>query len=39
VTNRWSLDNCYRDQAVTKARQLADLLVADADAPVVGPGA
>jgi hypothetical protein len=33
----WRLDNCYRDQAVTNAKQLADLL-ADADAPG-GPGA
>jgi len=23
---RWRLDNCYRDQAVTNAAQLADLL-------------
>jgi hypothetical protein len=29
--------NCYRDQAVTNARQLADLL-SGADASVVGPG-
>jgi hypothetical protein len=28
------VDNCYRDQPVTNARQLADLLSA-ADAPVV----
>jgi hypothetical protein len=32
----WRLDNCYRDQAVTNARQLADLLNS-ADASVVGP--
>jgi uncharacterized protein YecE (DUF72 family) len=31
------MNNCYRDQAVTNARQLADLL-SSADAPVVGPG-
>jgi hypothetical protein len=31
-----SVDNCYRDQAVTNARQLADLLNS-ADAAVVGP--
>jgi hypothetical protein len=30
------LDNCYRDQAVTNARQLADLL-SGADTPVVSP--
>jgi hypothetical protein len=30
------LDNCYRDQAVTNARQLADLL-SGADAAVVSP--
>jgi hypothetical protein len=35
---RWSVDNCYRDQAVTNARQLADLL-SSADASVVPPGA
>jgi hypothetical protein len=34
---QWRLDNCYGDQAVTNAKQLADLL-ADADAPVVAPG-
>src|SRR5919112_483757 len=32
------MNNCYRDQAVTNARQLADLL-SRADAPVVPPGA
>ena len=32
----WRLDNCYRDQAVTNARQLADLL-SGADAAVVSP--
>ena len=32
----WRLDNCFRDQAVTNARQLADLL-SGADAPVVSP--
>ena len=31
------LDNCYRDQAVTNAAQLADLLTS-ADAAVVPPG-
>ena len=31
------LDNCFRDQAVTNARQLADLLTS-ADASVVPPG-
>jgi hypothetical protein len=31
-----SLDNCYRDQAVTNAAQLADLLRA-ADLPVARP--
>jgi hypothetical protein len=31
-----SVDNCYRDQAVTNAAQLADLL-RGADAPVVRP--
>jgi hypothetical protein len=31
-----SVDNCFRDQAVTNARQLADLL-SGADVPVVGP--
>jgi hypothetical protein len=30
------VDNCFRDQAVTNARQLADLL-SGADAPVVSP--
>jgi hypothetical protein len=33
---RWSVDNCYRDDAVTNARQLADLLSSE-DASVVGP--
>jgi hypothetical protein len=33
-----SVDNCYRDQAVTNARQLADLL-RGADASVVRPNA
>jgi hypothetical protein len=33
---RSRVDNCYRDQAVTNARQLADLL-AGADAAVVSP--
>jgi hypothetical protein len=33
---RSSLDNCFRDQAVTNARQLADLLTS-ADATVVAP--
>jgi len=33
---RWRLDNCYRDQAVTNAAQLADLL-SRADVPVVSP--
>jgi hypothetical protein len=33
----WRLDNCFRDQAVTNARQLADLLTS-ADAFVVAPG-
>ena len=32
------MNNCYRDQAVTNARQLADLL-SGADASVVTPGA
>jgi hypothetical protein len=32
----WRLDNCYRDQAVTNARQLADMLTS-ADAAVVSP--
>jgi hypothetical protein len=31
-----SVDNCHRDQAVTNARQLADLL-SGADAAVVNP--
>jgi hypothetical protein len=31
-----SVDNCFRDQAVTNARQLADLL-SGVDVPVVGP--
>ena len=35
---QWRLDNCYRDQAVTNARQLADLL-SGADASVVSPDA
>jgi hypothetical protein len=30
------MNNCYRDQAVTNARQLADLLNG-ADVPVVSP--
>jgi hypothetical protein len=30
------MNNCYRDQAVTNARQLADLL-SSADASVVPP--
>jgi hypothetical protein len=30
------LDNCFRDQAVTNARQLADLL-SSAEAAVVSP--
>jgi hypothetical protein len=34
---QWRLDNCFRDQAVTNARQLADLL-SGADAAVVSPG-
>ena len=33
---RWGLDNCFRDQAVTNAAQLADLL-SSANAPVVVP--
>jgi hypothetical protein len=33
-----SVDNCYRDQAVTNAAQLADLLNSE-DVPVVPPGA
>jgi hypothetical protein len=33
---QWRLDNCYRDQAVTNAAQLADLL-GGADADVVSP--
>jgi hypothetical protein len=32
----WRLDNCFRDQAVTDARQLAELL-SSADALVVSP--
>ena len=32
----WRLDNCYRDQAVTNAAQLADLLTST-DASVVAP--
>ena len=35
---RSGVDNCYRDQAVTNAAQLADLL-SSADVPVVDPGA
>jgi hypothetical protein len=35
---QWRLDNCYWDQAVTNAAQLADLL-SSADVPVVPPGA
>jgi hypothetical protein len=31
---QWRLDNCYRDQAVTNAAQLADLLSRE-DVPVV----
>jgi hypothetical protein len=31
------VSDCYRDQAVTNAAQLADLLTS-ADAPVVPPG-
>jgi hypothetical protein len=33
----WLLDNCFRDQAVTNAGQLADLL-RGADVPAVSPG-
>jgi len=33
-----SVDNCYRDQAVTNAAQLADLL-SGADVPVASPSA
>ena len=33
---RWRLDNCYRDQAVTNAAQLAGLL-SSADMPVASP--
>jgi hypothetical protein len=33
---QWRLDNCYRDQAVTNAARLADLLRA-ADLPVARP--
>ena len=32
----WRLDNCFRDRAVTNAKQLADLLNG-ADAAVVSP--
>jgi hypothetical protein len=32
-----SVDNCHRDQAVTNAAQLADLL-RGADVPAVSPG-
>ena len=35
---QWRLDNCYRDQAVTNARQLAELL-ASADVFVARPEA
>jgi hypothetical protein len=35
---RWRLDNCYRDQAVTNAAQLADLLTRE-DVPLVPPEA
>jgi hypothetical protein len=35
---RRRLDNCYRDQAVTNAAQLADLLTRE-DAPLVPPEA
>jgi hypothetical protein len=34
---RSSVDNCYRDQAVTNAAQLADLL-RGADVPALRPG-
>jgi hypothetical protein len=34
---RWRLDNCFQDQAVTNAAQLADLL-RGADVSVVSPG-
>jgi hypothetical protein len=34
----WRLDNCFRDQAVTNARQLADLL-SGANVPVAAAGA
>jgi hypothetical protein len=34
----WGLDNCYRDQAVTNARQLSDLLTS-ANVPVTDLGA
>jgi hypothetical protein len=37
-SGRPSLDNCFRDQAVTNARQLAGLL-SGVDASVVMPGA
>jgi hypothetical protein len=33
----WRLDNCFRDQAVTNAAQMAGLL-SGADLPVVPPG-
>ena len=33
----WRLDNCFRDQAVTNAHQLADLLTS-ANLPVSEPG-
>ena len=33
---QWGLDNCFRDNAVTNARQLADLL-SSVDAAVVSP--
>ena len=33
---RSCVDNCYRDQAVTNARQLADLL-SEAEVPLVAP--
>jgi hypothetical protein len=34
---QWRLDNCYRDQAVTNAAQLADLL-SGTNVPVAEPG-
>jgi hypothetical protein len=37
-TAQWRLDNCFRDQAVTNAAQLAGL-VSSADVPVMPPGA